>query len=173
MRCSVILAVLFFVINNSYAQELILDKSNKEPIDITAQELIFYRAQNVGVFTGDVIAVQGTVTVKAKKMEVFFKESAADSKETLSKVKLINLKDDVEIITPKEKTKSSMGVYNVETGVFTLTGDVVMTQGETILKGDRMIYNKNTEESLLTVNGKIVDKRVSAKFVPNQTDKNE
>ncbi|MFI4955351.1 MAG: LptA/OstA family protein [Gammaproteobacteria bacterium] len=155
------------------AQEMLLDQSNKQPIDITSEELIFYRSQNIAVFSGHVVAIQGDTTVKANKMEVFFNGGNTKSDEKLSKVKSINLKENVEIITPQEKATATNGVYNVEQGIFTLNDDVVMNQGETILKGDKMVYNKNTAESLLTTNGKVVEKRVSARFVPNETGKNE
>lgn len=151
------------------AQELVIGQSSKEPIDITSNELIFYRKENIAVFTGNVIAVQGNTSVKADKMEVFFRASTERAEEKLSKVKSINLKNNVEIITPQEKATATDGVYNAETGVFTLTDNVTLTQGETVLKGNKMVYDKNTEESLLTSG----NKRASARFVPNQTGKDE
>ena len=57
----------------------------------------------------------------------------------------------------------------MKTGIFTLTGDVELLQNKNTLKGHKMIYNKNTGESLLTnkTNDKVKkQERVKAILIP-------
>ena len=52
--------------------------------------------------------------------------------------------DGVTFVTDTEAAEAQNAVYNLVTGVLTLTGDVLLTQGATALSAERMTVNINT-----------------------------
>jgi len=50
-------------------------------------------------------------------------------------------------LTPEQEVRGNNGVYTKESETFTVTGDVILLQGENVVTGDTLIYNLNTEEA--------------------------
>lgn len=159
---------------NVFAQNVGEIKSN-EPIEITSNQLRIFKKTDQAIFEGNVLAIQGDLKLYCDKMTVFFEkknpsqEQQDDAQLEKSKINKIDFEGNVFIITPQESASSHKGDYNVPTGIFTLVGDVEMIQNKNTLKGHKMIYNKNTGESLLTnKSNSIVKKqdRVKAILIP-------
>lgn len=129
---------------------------NSSPIEITSDSLEVLQAENKAIFSGDVNAKQGDLDIKSSKMTVFYKKSAAKKDETDSgkrqtpsegKVSKVEIDDKVFISTPKETAQGNKGVYEVDPGTITLTGNVTLTSGKNIVKGDKLVYNIKTRQS--------------------------
>ncbi len=149
-------------------------RTPSEPIDITSEELRVFKNQHFAIFNGNVEATQGTLKLKCDKMTVYFEEKSTPSEPTeaemeKSKINKIDFTGNVLITTPEETAKGDSGNYNVPQGIFTLEGDVQLTQKKNVLQGRKLIYNKNTGESLLT-DGKTQSKqnRVRATLIPEE-----
>ena len=52
--------------------------------------------------------------------------------------------DGVTFVTDTEAAEAQNAVYNLITGVLTLTGDVLLTQGASALSAEQMTVNVNT-----------------------------
>jgi len=50
-------------------------------------------------------------------------------------------------ITPEQEVRGNNGVYVQANNTFTVTGDVILLQGENVVTGDTLIYNLSTEEA--------------------------
>lgn len=149
-----LLIFIYLSITNVFAQDIGVVKSN-EPIEITSNELRIFKKSDYAIFEGNVLAIQGTMKLYCDKMTVYFENSNTKTTEEetglgQSKINKIDFIGHVFIITPEESATGDKGDYNVKTGIFTLTGDVELLQNKNTLKGHKMIYNKNTGESLLT-----------------------
>ncbi len=156
-------------------------KESSEPINISSDELRVFKNKNMAIFEGKVHAIQGDMSLYCDKMTVYFEEKTeqddtaeVDEEDGIgkSKVERINFIGSVNIVTPKENAKSELGDYNVKTGIFTLTGNVELIQQKNKLYGHKLIYNKNTGESLLTnKTSGIVNKkqRVKAILIPEES----
>lgn len=140
-----------------------------DPIEIFSDTLHYFPKENRAVFEGKVEASQKDLHMRCKIMTVLFagKTPAQTSDDHLpedSKIKQIFLEGDVVIISPKERAEARRGEYVVETGVATLFDDVRLYQGESKLFGDKLVHNKNTGESLMTMTNH--NKRVKGVFAP-------
>lgn len=176
---SIWLLVLCLANQASFAEEL--KKESSQPINISSEELRVFKNKNMAIFEGKVHAIQGDMNLYCDKMTVYFEEKAeqVDTVEVneedgigKSKVERINFVGNVNIVTPQENAKSEVGEYNVKTGIFTLTGNVELVQQKNKLNGHKLIYNKNTGESLLTnKTSGIVNKkqRVKAILIPEES----
>lgn len=161
---------------------------NKAPIEINADSLEVMQEQNMAVFTGHVVAIQGDVRLKAEKMTVYYKHADEDAKVKKPKAKAADDKSQgaiekietdggVFLTTQQETASGANGTYDVEHQMIYLNNNVVLTRGQNVLKGDKLTYNFATGKSVITggggasqPNGK-KGERVRALFVPGSESK--
>ena len=118
---------------------------------ITARDsLEYWEKKNLAVARGNAIATRGVNKLRADVLTAHFVQNA-DGK---SKVKQLDAFDNIVITTPEEVVRSSRAVYDVETGIATLTGSVKITRGENQLNGERAVVNLNTGVSRLYGGGR-------------------
>lgn len=128
---------------------------------ITARDsLEYWEKRNIAVARGNAIAVRGDNRLRADILTAYF----VNDKDGKNRVKRVDAYDNVVITTPDEVVRSTRGVYNVDTGIAVLTGDVKITRGDNQLNGDSAEVNLNTGVSRLF--GKQND-RVRGIFTPD------
>ena len=138
-----------------------------EPIEITADELEVRRDESVAVFSGDVDAVQGDLTLSADTLDVFYgraDDGAAGADGEMGDIRRVAASGDVVVASPREVARGSEGVYDVAARRITLTGDVVLTRDDNVLRGNELEIDLATGISRLRATGD--DGRVRAKFAP-------
>ena len=116
------------------------------PIEIEADKLLVMQEDTVAVFAGNVEAKQGSINLRSDEMKVHYRPKAEQS-EDLNAVERIDVKGNVFLSTPQETASGDKGYFNVDESIIVLTGDVVLTQKETIIKGDNLYYNMVTGRS--------------------------
>ena len=113
---------------------------------ITARDRIeFWEKRNLAVARGNAIATRGENRLRADVLTAHFVRDSAGK----SRVRQVDAFDNVVITTPDEIVRSGRGVYNVETGIATLTGSVKITRGKNQLNGEYAEVNLNTGVSKL------------------------
>jgi lipopolysaccharide export system protein LptA len=144
-----------------------------KPIEISADELEVVQPDQQAIFRGNVVAVQGNVRLKSNVMRVYYLTGEQRS-EGMGAISRIEVDSNVQLATPDESAKASRGAYYVDKEQILLIGDVVLTRGKNILKGERLDYNLKTGKSVLSgsVDGTGASggkPRVKGVFVPNQS----
>lgn len=121
-------------------------EKNEGPIEINADTLDVRQDKKTATFTGNVIATQGKLSLKSQQMIVFYrdKQEAASGMQRISK---IDVDGDVFLSTGAETAKGKKGTYYVDQKVVRLFGDVLLTQGQNVLRGDALEYNMATGQS--------------------------
>jgi len=168
----------------------------KAPIEITSDTLEVFQAENRAVFSGHVVAIQADYRLKADQMTVHYrqqeqqgqvtadtkldKKPADDSKNPMQAgaIQKIDTKGNVFLSTPEETASGDYGDYDVDEQVVRLNDHVVLTKGQNVLKGDRLVYNLDTGKSTVTSAAGTqsagpdgTKQRVHALFVPEKSDK--
>lgn len=69
----------------------------------------------------------------------------------------------VYFVTPDQSMRGNNAVYNLNDGTVVVTGDVVLTQGQNVLSGGRLVYNVRTETARIESAGN----RVRGVFYPS------
>ncbi len=155
--------------------------SSDQPIEISSDTLDVYQNEHKAIFSGNVIATQGTTNMRAAKMTVYYRnEEAKKAPKPTGEagapgVSRIDAEGSVVFTTPTETAKGDKGVYNVVTDTIELMGSAVtLTRDKNILKGTYMTYNMKTGRSMLTSSGGQVTAsdgkksgRVRGLFVPS------
>jgi lipopolysaccharide export system protein LptA len=141
-----------------------------QQIEITADSLEVQQDKQVAIFSGNVDAVQGDIRLKADQLRVHYREggdgSRAQGGEPSSQIRRIDAVGNVFVSSPEETGKGDRGTYDVERRVIVLEGQVVLTSGKNILRGNRATMNLDTGRSTMeTAPGG----RVRGLFVPSQS----
>lgn len=139
------------------------------PIEITADTLEVQQNQQIAVFTGNVDAVQGELNLRADRLVVYYRANAAQS----NAIRIIEAQGNVFLSSPKEIAQGENGVYNLDTDKIVLTGAVVLTRGESVIRGYRLDMDLITGKSRVTGKPAGVNQgtgRVNAIFVPSNDD---
>ncbi len=102
--------------------------------------LEYWEKRNLAVARGEAVAVRGDRRLAADVLVAHFKKDWDGT----SKVHEIEAFDNVLISSPEEIVRAKYGIYNVETGIATLTGSVKITRGDNQLNGARARVNLNT-----------------------------
>lgn len=157
---NLLFSFLAFIILTSVSNAQVLDKK----IEIDSDELKYYSEENKAIFKGNVIAIHGDIKITTLECVVTFEKKSEDPNSTeKNNVKSIELKGSIIIETPKETIESNYGIYDMKSGVITLSGDVKLFQSNNTLVGDKLIHNVKTGESVLSSNG---NNRVKAFIIP-------
>lgn len=104
------------------------------PIEITADGLTVDQDSRSAVFAGNVVIGQGELRIAAGRVEVIYSDETGD-------IARLNASGGVTFATPNEAAEAADAVYDLGTGLLTLTGDVLLTQGSSALSADRMTVN--------------------------------
>ena len=118
---------------------------------ITARDSIeYWEKRNLAVARGNAVAIRGENRLRADVLTAHF---AKDNKGK-ARVRQVDAFDNIVITTPDEIVRSSRGIYDVETGIATLTGSVKITRGTDQLNGSYAEVNLNTGVSRLFGRGR-------------------
>ena len=152
MRCAMkkILFVILLMSAMAANAGLIPGHETTQAIEINADSLEVLQAEKRAIFSGNVLAEQGSMKLRADKMLVYYggnKKKSESSNNSISKIEVIG---NVFLSSPKETAKGYNGVYDTNNGVVVLSGDVVLTRGQNIIKGSELTFDINSGRSKIT-----------------------
>jgi len=127
-----------------------------------SQQLEYWETRNFAVARGDAVATRDKKQVRADVLVAHLTNDGNGQ----TRVYRVDAYDNVRIKTERETATGQRGVYNVDSGIATLTGNVQLVRDDNRLSGCRAEVNLNTGISRLfpCANGK----RVNGTFVPQQ-----
>lgn len=156
-----------------------LDHDKTLPIEISADSLEVAQEEQLATFEGNVDAVQGDLVLSAQTLKVRYEGKnsnvglAAGAGGTINQ---IEARGGVIISSPEETAEGDVGVYDVPAQLITLKGDVILTRGENVLRGEQLELDLATGKSRMvgttsseTAEGAAAPSgRVKALFTPKQ-----
>lgn len=154
--------------------------NSKEPIQIDADRLEVFSKEQRAVYTGNVVAVQGDTTIKSATMIVFYdrqqdraaaggaqaQQAAASGGqgEGGTQLRRVEAKGGVTVISKDQVATGNDGVFDRASNKIVLTGNVALSQGDNVTKGEKLIYD--TETGVALVESGPSAGRVKGFFVP-------
>lgn len=170
-----------------------LSENSSDPIDIEADLLTVYDAKKKATFKGNVKVVQGTTTLRADELDVYYvggterltgqkNEAIPVANKTSepgnkggddgpeARISKIEARGSVVIVSGDDQTTTSdWAIYDVPIQIVTVGGNVVLSQGQNVLKGDRLVIDLKTGESRFeNTGGAGSGGRIRALFMPKQ-----
>ena len=166
-----------------------------QPVQIEAASLEVRDKNKMATFSGDVQVVQGDTTMKCQKLVVFYGQevgiaqagaqppdakppdakpaptSARPGPKGAQNIRRIEARGGVTVITKDQNASGDLGVYDLLAKTITLTGNVVVSQGQNVIHGERVIVDTVTGNARVESNnqgGGATPSRVRALIQPNQ-----
>jgi len=113
---------------------------------LTAQDqLEYWEAKQMAVARGKAVAKREAKKLNGDVLAAYFRKN----KKGETKIYRVDAFDNVKVKTDQDEATSNRGVYNVESGIATLTGSVKIIRGKNVLRGCSAEVNLNTGISRL------------------------
>ena len=143
-----------------------------QPIEILADSLEVQQEKQVAIFEGNVQVLQGELRLKAAKLKVHYAENNGKKQADGSSppnIRKIDAEGNVFLSSPRETAKGDIGFYDVVNKKVQLTGNVVLTQGQSVLRGQKMTLDLVSGKSRIDGTGSGNSPgRVKGIFVPQK-----
>jgi lipopolysaccharide export system protein LptA len=135
---------------------------NKDaPVQIEAATLEVHDKSKTATFSGNVQVVQGDTTMRCRSLVVFYGqevgigETGAATTGTAVKTPLggskgaqnirrIEARGAVTVLTKDQSASGDLGIYDLKTKTITLSGNVVVSQGQNVIHGERVVVDTET-----------------------------
>ena len=109
----------------------------KAPVEVSADNLSVDQDSGTAVFSGNVVIGQGDLRLSAGSVRVVYSDSTGDIAQLLAT-------DGVTLVTATEAAEAATADYNLTTGILTLSGSVLLTQGASALSAEQMTIDLNS-----------------------------
>jgi lipopolysaccharide export system protein LptA len=137
-------------------------QNNGQPIQIEAAHLEVRDKQKVATFTGNVKVVQGDTTMRCKSLVVHYEPKTQDGQSAppppsttpagpggSSQISKIEMNGGVTVVQKDQTASGDSGLYDMKSNTVTLKGNVTVSQGQNILRGDRLVVDMTTGRSVV------------------------
>lgn len=146
-------------------------KNRDQPVKITAAELEVHDKDKMAVFSGDVYLVQGDTSMRSASLTVYYDDqppppapppkgkggqaAAQITPQQNQQIKRVVAKGNVIVVAKQKDQKDQRatgdeGIFDMRANTVTMAGNVVISQGDSILKGDNLTVNMTNGDALLT-----------------------
>jgi lipopolysaccharide export system protein LptA len=153
--------------------------ASKEPIQIDADRLEVFSKEQRAIYSGNVIAVQGDTTIKSAQMIVFYDRQSSPSGQSAAQpaaaegeggtaLRRVEAKGGVTVISKDQVATGNEGVFDRSSNKIVLTGNVALSQGENVTKGEKLIYDTETGIAIVESGATAAGGRVRGVFVPGE-----
>jgi lipopolysaccharide export system protein LptA len=144
-------------------QGMMNDQKKDQPVQIEAATLEVRDKNKTATFSGNVQVVQGDTTMKCQSLVVSYgqeigiagngKPAAAPVTTTKStpgmpqgaqNIRKIEARGGVTVTTKDQNVKGDTGIYDLESKTITLSGNVVVSQGQNVIHGEKVVVDTVT-----------------------------
>jgi|GEM_PF-377985 lipopolysaccharide export system protein LptA len=107
---------------------------NQEPIYITSDRMEADRQKNVLIYTGQVVAIKGDMTLRSDKLTTYFDPDLQQIKEAIAEGKQVRMTQGERIAI------GTRAVFDGVAQTITMTGNPVVRQGNSEVAGSKIVY---------------------------------
>ncbi|MFD1331041.1 LptA/OstA family protein [Methylopila musalis] len=143
---------------------------SNEPVNVEADNLEVREKDQAAIFSGNVQVVQGDSTLRSKQLTIFYygdqnkpAAPAADKSRPTQgatsgpagtpaapqgrDIRRLEAEGNVVVTSKDQRATGQRGVFDMPSNTVTLTGGVVVSQGENVIRGDRLHVDLTTQRS--------------------------
>jgi lipopolysaccharide export system protein LptA len=167
-------------------------RNRNEPVKIDANRLEVHDKDKLAIFSGNVYVQQGDTNMRCPELKVFYegemkgasKDSsgaASDAKTAAAptakasttennvqqRIKRIEAQGGVIVVSKDQRATGDRADFDIKSNTVTLLGNVVVTQGPNVMKGDKLIVDLTTSRARMEAGTKGSPGRVQGLFVPS------
>jgi lipopolysaccharide export system protein LptA len=124
------------------------------PVEVSADSLTVNQTDGSALFEGNVIAVQGDLRLTAGAVQVRYAQGGGA-------IDTLTASGGVTLVSATDAAEAREAVYSVQAGSVVMTGDVLLTQGNNAISGQKLVLD------LAAGTGRM-EGRVQTVFTPGQ-----
>jgi len=147
------------------AQVAALPDDRNQPIKVQAQKLEANRGKNLSVYSGNVVITQGTLQIRADRVEVHGSTSG-EIKRVVAVGKPAHFQQQVQQSENPVKAKAQRIEFTVSSDELHLSGDAHVDRDGNTLAAERIDYDMNSEQ--MQAQGQSGDGRVEMIWKPEK-----
>jgi lipopolysaccharide export system protein LptA len=136
---------------------------NKDaPVQIEAATLEVHDKSKTATFSGNVQVVQGDTTMRCRSLVVFYGQevglgetggeatastalkTSPGGNKSAQNIRRIEARGAVTVLTNDQSASGDLGIYDLKTKTITLSGNVVVSQGQNVIHGERVVVDTET-----------------------------
>ena len=137
------------------------DTGSGDPIQIEADRLEVRDAVKLAIYTGNVKVRQGGTILEAPELRVFYSGEPTAAGAPGSQVSRIEAGPNVLVRSADQTASGNYAILDMAQDLVTVTGNVVLTQGPNVVRGERLVIN------LATKQGRMEGGRVQTLITPS------
>ena len=134
--------------------------NSNAPVDVDADRIEVQDRADRAIFSGNVVARQGNMTLNAARLTVAYTNTSGVD------VQRMVAEGGVTLRTPSETARGNTAIYDVNRRQVTLIGGVHLTQGQNRVQGGRLVLDLNSHRAVMDGGGS--SGRVSGRFTVPQ-----
>jgi lipopolysaccharide export system protein LptA len=125
-------------------------QNRDEPVKIRAATLELREKDKMATFTGDVYVLQGDTEMRCKQLVVFYEEETGTPRTVKAadpgpggdrQIRRIEAKGNVVVVQKDQNATGDAATFNMRENTVTLVGNVVVTRGTDVLRGQRLVVD--------------------------------
>jgi lipopolysaccharide export system protein LptA len=133
-----------------------------QDVDVEADQMEVLDKEKRAIFKGNVVAKRGGTTLKCDTLVVTYQEIQEAGGEKKTEVTFLDATGNTTILTSRQTITGEKAHMDVKANTVTVEGGVRVVQGKTIITGQRLFSNLDTNKSEMTGG------RVKGSFVPGE-----
>jgi lipopolysaccharide export system protein LptA len=172
-------------------------RNRNEPVKIDANRLEVHDKDKLAVFSGNVYVQQGDTNMRCPELKVYYEgevkgaakntpAATGDPKSTpdatpapapakasttetnvQQRIRRLEALGGVIVNSKDQKATGDRADFDIKSNTVTLFGNVVVTQGPNVMKGDKLIVDLNSSRARMEAGSKGTPGRVQGLFIPN------
>src|SRR6516165_6802233 len=159
---------------SSSPAQILPGTNSKEPISVDADKLVYFDKERKAVYSGNVIVIQGDTKMTCSAMTVYLNRSPAQGSgesadaqagpPSNSGIKRIEAAGPVTVVSKTQVATGDSATYDKGEDKVLLIGNVTLSDGQNVTKGERLIYDLKTSQATIDPGAK--SGRVHGQFIP-------
>ena len=162
--------------------------NSKEPISIEADKLVYSDKDSRAIYSGNVIVIQGASKMNCSVLTLIMDKGAAPPQKTASaappaapaadnsslpggnsQLRHMDCQGPVRIFSKTQTATGDSASYDKLENKFWIIGNVTLSDGPNVTKGDKLTYDLSTAHATVETGGGKSKSRVQSQFVPGST----
>jgi len=160
---------------SSSPAQILPGTNSKEPISVDADKLVYFDKERKAIYSGSVVVIQGDTKMTCSAMTVYLNQSPAQGPDGLagaragppsnSGINRIEAAGPVTVVSKTQVATGDSATYDKGEDKVLLIGNVTLSDGQNVTKGERLIYDLKTSQATIDPGAK--SGRVHGQFIPN------
>ena len=153
-------------------------QNRDQPVKIQAASLEMREKDKLATFTGDVHLINGDTEMRCKSLQVFYDDDPKAAQTQTMKaadpgpsgerqIKRIEAKGSVTVVQKDQNAVGESATFNMRENTVTLIGNVIVTRGADVLRGQRLVVDLTSGVSKM--DGGRVDVLIDTRKPPEKT----